>query len=117
MNKRETGTKYETLAAEYLLQNGYHILHKNFRCKQGEVDIIARDGKYLVFIEVKYRSTLRSGHAVSAVSYKKQQTISRVAAFYLLKYKLSDSTPCRFDVVAIDGERIQLYKNAFEYHI
>ncbi len=117
MNKRETGAKYETLAVEYLQERGYEILKQNFRCKQGEVDIIARDGKYLVFIEVKYRSTSRSGCAVSAVSYKKQQTISRVAAFYLLKHRLSDSTPCRFDVVAIDGERIQLYKNAFEYHI
>lgn len=115
MNKRSIGTKYETLACSYLEEQGYEILERNFRCRIGEIDIIAWDGGYLVFIEVKYREKEGCGQAVYAVSSKKQQVISKVAAFYLLKKRLSESTPCRFDVVAIDGNKLQLYKNAFEY--
>jgi len=115
MNKRELGTKYEIVAAKYLQKMGYEILERNFRCRQGEIDIIAHDGQYLVFVEVKYRTDQSKGSAAMAVSHKKQQSISRVAAFYLLKNQLSDDTPCRFDVVAIDGEEIQIYKNAFDY--
>ena len=115
MNKRAKGTRYESMAACYLEEKGYRILEQNFRCKQGEVDIIAQDGKYLIFVEVKYRRNASHGYAVEAVLYKKQQNISRVAAFYLLRHGLSEDTPCRFDVIAIDGENIQHYENAFEY--
>lgn len=115
MNKRNIGTKYESIACEFLERQGYEILERNYRCRIGEIDIIARDGIYLVFLEVKYRAKDGCGQAVYAVSLKKQQVISRVAAFYLLKNRLSESTPCRFDVVAIDGNKLRLYKNAFEY--
>lgn len=54
-NRRAIGTEYETLACEYLTRHGYQILCRNFRCRQGEIDIITRDRDYLVFIEVKYR--------------------------------------------------------------
>lgn len=115
MNNRKSGKKYETMAAEYLERHGFVILEKNFRSKWGEIDLIARDGRYVVFVEVKYRSSQRAGAAAAAVNYKKQYTISRVAAFYLIKNHLSEYTPCRFDVVAIDCEKIELYKNAFDY--
>ncbi len=115
MNKRNVGTKYETIACEYLKAQGYEILERNFRCRQGEIDIIAKDGRYLVFVEVKYRANAVCGYAASAVSRKKQQVISRVAAFYLIKNRLSDTVPCRFDVVAIDDKEIHIYKNAFDY--
>ena len=116
MNKRRIGTKYETIACQYLETQGYRVLERNFRCRIGEIDLIAWDGAYLVFIEVKYRESEGCGQAVYAVSKKKQQVISKVAAYYLLKRRLSDSVPCRFDVVAIDGSQLQLYKNAFEYY-
>lgn len=115
MNTRAIGTKYEDLAVSYLETEGYKVMERNFRCRFGEIDIIARDGHHLVFVEVKYRTDASKGSAVSSVSKKKQQNISRVAAFYLLKKHLSEDTPCRFDVVAIDGEQIKLYKNAFDY--
>lgn len=115
MNKRQTGSAYEAIAADYLRAKGYEILKQNYRCKSGEIDLIARDGRYLVFVEVKYRATGESGSASAAVNYKKQRIISRVAAFYLLQNRLSEETPCRFDVVAIDGERVTLYKDAFDY--
>lgn len=115
MNNRKTGTRYETMAAEYLEKHGYQILERNFRCKSGEIDLIARDGQYLVFVEVKYRKSTSHGSAAAAVFTKKQQNISRVAAFYLLKNHLPEYTSCRFDVATIDGNEIHIYKNAFDY--
>lgn len=115
MNKREAGAHYEEVAVEYLKQRGYHLLKKNYRCRQGEVDLICRDGKYLVFIEVKYRTSPRQGSGFAAVDAKKQRRISRVAAYYLLENQMGDETPCRFDVVSIDGQQISLIKNAFDY--
>lgn len=115
MNKRNIGTKYETIACEFLVRQGYEILERNYRCRIGEIDIIARDGEYLVFLEVKYRAKDGCGQAVYAVSAKKQQVISKVAAFYLLRSRMPESIPCRFDVVAVDGNKLRLYKNAFEY--
>lgn len=113
-NKRRIGTDYERKAAEYLNQHGYDILECNFRCRQGEIDIIARDGEYICFVEVKYRASDARGAAVCAVNYSKQQKIIRVARYYMMLHGLDEWTPCRFDVVAIDGEDITLYKNAFQ---
>ena len=62
-NKRRTGGCYEAAAAAYLEKQGLVILRKNYRCRSGEIDLIARDGRYLVFIEVKYRNTAVSGSA------------------------------------------------------
>lgn len=113
MNKRRIGTVYERQAAEYLKSKGYQILENNFRCRIGEIDLIARDGGYLVFAEVKYRSDSFCGNALEAVTVKKQQTIRRVAQFYLLSHHLSEDIPCRFDVVGITGTEITLVKDAF----
>ena len=65
-NRRAIGTEYETLACEYLTRHGYQILCRNFRCRQGEIDIIARDRDYLVFIEVKYRRDEHEGDPAQA---------------------------------------------------
>lgn len=113
MNKRRIGTVYERQAAEYLKSKGYQILENNYRCRIGEIDLIARDGGYLVFVEVKYRSDGFCGNALEAVTVKKQQTIRRVAQFYLLSHHLSEDIPCRFDVVGITGTEITLVKDAF----
>ena len=94
---------------------GAYIKERNFRCRMGEIDLIIRDGRYLAFVEVKYRRTEECGWAAEAVDARKQRVISRVAQFYLHRYGYPEDTPCRFDVVAIDGERIQWIKNAFDY--
>ena len=70
-------------AAAYLKKKGYRILEANFRCRFGEIDLIARDGAYLVFIEVKYRSSLKDGDSLEAVNRRKQRKIIRVAEYYL----------------------------------
>ena len=113
-NKRQIGTEKEKLAGAYLEKNGYKIIEYNFRCRQGEIDIIARDGEYLVFCEVKYRSDMSKGTPLEAVDYKKQRVISRCALFYIMKQRLGD-VPCRFDVVSITNQEIQVIKNAFDY--
>ena len=111
---RKIGSCHEEEAAAFLKKQGLFIVTKNFRCKSGEIDLIVRDGKYLVFVEVKYRSNKESGYASAAVDYRKQKRISQAAQFFLLRYGYGEP-PCRFDVVAIDGEQIQWIKNAFDY--
>ena len=115
MNKRAVGTAYEKEAGAYLEKQGYQILEYNFRCRSGEIDIIARDGEYLVFVEVKYRTNAKSGNPFEAVDSCKQRTISRTALYYCLKHGYGETTPCRCDVAAVLGEEITLIKNAFEY--
>ncbi len=112
VNKRETGSRYETLAAAYLTKSGYVILERNFRGRQGEIDLIARDGTYLVFIEVKYRANGAMGDPLEAVGAIKQQRIRQTAAWYLRRHGLPEDTPCRFDVVGITGSIVQLGKDA-----
>lgn len=111
-NNRRVGGRYEEVAADFLKKQGLYIVEMNFRCKNGEIDLIARDGKYLVFVEVKYRSDQSSGWASSAVNYSKQLRISRAAAFYLIRHGYGE-VPCRFDVVAIDNKEIEWIQNAF----
>lgn len=115
MNKRILGTQYEQRAADFLKEQGYFILQKNYRCRLGEIDIIARDRKYLVFVEVKYRRNDKKGYPGQAVTYQKQRTISKVAGEYLMRHSYNMEVLCRFDVVSILGEEITLIKNAFEY--
>ncbi len=112
-NKRQTGTSYEMKAEEYLLQKGYKILERNFGNRGGEIDIIAKDSEYFCFIEVKYRATNEFGSPLEAVDYRKQNQIRKVALYYLMKNKLSEWTPCRFDVIAFEGENLTHVENAF----
>lgn len=110
---KRTGLYYEAQAAGFLAKQGYEILERNFRCPAGEIDLIAKEGEYLCFIEVKYRSESETGTPEEAVDGKKQKRISRAALYYLMRQGFSDTTPCRFDVVGICPEEIRLTKNAF----
>lgn len=115
LSNRAIGTAYEQVSEAILQTHGYKILEKNFRCKQGEIDFIAKDEGYLVFIEVKYRHSDGQGQPGEAVNFRKQRRISRVALYYMMTKSLDETTPCRFDVVSILGEEVTLYKNAFEF--
>lgn len=114
-NNRRVGSGYEKLAADYLISQGYEIVEMNFRCRTGEIDIIAREGRYLVFVEVKYRKGRGIGNPLEAVTPAKQRVISRVAVYYMIQHRLAESTPCRFDVVGITPDGITLVRNAFSY--
>ena len=113
-NKRAEGGRYEQIAGKYLEERGYEIICYNYRCRIGEIDIIARDGESLVFCEVKYRRDTSKGHPAEAVDARKQRVIARCAMYYITANRLPE-IPCRFDVVAILGEEITHIKNAFEY--
>ena len=80
MNQREVGTRQESRAAEYLESLGYHILERNFRCRFGEIDLIAEQDDTYVFIEVKYRTGRTAGDPASAVDGKKQKKITEDSA-------------------------------------
>lgn len=112
-NKRALGGRFEELAAEYLTAKGLCIIEKNYRSRHGEIDLIARDGDYLVFAEVKYRRDDKMGDPAEAVGYYKQARIRETARYYLHRNRYGDDTPCRFDIVAILGEEIRWIKNAF----
>jgi len=96
----------------YLEKQGMKILQRNFRCRMGELDLIAQEGECLVFVEVKYRTSNRYGSPLEAVNARKQSTIRKVAQYYLLGRKWLDC-PVRFDVVGICGDQIEHIRNAF----
>ena len=118
INKRQIGADKEAFVCEWLERNGYRIVERNFLCRIGEIDVVAREGGYLVFIEVKYRSQDVNGLPEEAVDWRKQRVISRVALYYLRRFGYGEETPVRFDVVALFGEdefSVTLYQNAFEF--
>lgn len=115
MNKRAVGAVWEQNAAQYLADRGMKILERNYRNRQGEIDIIGRHEGYLVFVEVKYRGSLEKGYASEAVDGRKQRQICRVSDYYRYTHGLEDDTAVRFDVVAVQGDRIEWLQDAFSY--
>lgn len=117
----DTGLKGENIAARYLEEAGYTILQRNFKNRQGEIDIIAEDQNTLVFIEVKTRRSKQFGPPSEAVTFRKQIQISRVAQYYLARHDLFDRD-ARFDVISVtladeNSPVIELISNAFELAI
>lgn len=99
--RRTTGREAEEAAARHLLARGFEIAERNWRCRAGEIDLIATDGNILVFVEVRSRrNPSRFGTAVEAVSPRKQVQVRSVAQFYLAMKK-NPCGPIRFDVVAV----------------
>lgn len=115
MNNREKGAQKEQEVCAYLLSKGIIIKERNFRCRQGEIDMIGYDGACLVFFEVKYRRSQSAGSAAEAVGYTKQRKICRTADYYRMTHHCGEDVPVRFDVIAIDGEELRWIKNAFYY--
>ena len=92
----------EDRAAAELERRGYAILARRYRTRHGEIDIVARDGETVVFVEVKAKETAEFGTAAEAVTVRKQRRVISMAVDFLARNRLT-SHPCRFDVVAIDG--------------
>lgn len=117
------GQQTELLAEQYLTQQGLALVTKNFHSRQGEIDLIMHESspnneKTWVFVEVKYRKSNQFGGAIHAISASKQRKIKHCVAFFLQKSGLNEyNTPCRVDVVAIEGNlnnpNITWLKNAF----
>jgi putative endonuclease len=110
----------EDLACEELRRQGYTIHDRRFRTRWGELDIIARDGAVLVFVEVRARSGGNFGNPFESVTWQKQHRLSRMASAYLFSKRLSDIA-CRFDIVGVTGTTggtftIEVVKSAFDFH-
>ncbi|UCD66561.1 MAG: YraN family protein [Deltaproteobacteria bacterium] len=123
LQKKELGANGEELAARYLMSQGYRILERNYRIRLGEIDIIAEQGKDLVFIEVKTRSDTLFGSPLDSVTIPKQRQLSKVALEYMSRQGCHNR-PARFDVVGVQlkglnaqqlqNVNIELVQNAFD---
>ena len=115
--RQQFGSNSESLATWYLKKSGYKILEQNYRTPLGEIDIIAKEKKTIVFVEVKSRRSNRYGNPKWAVTTRKQRKISMVALQYLKSTRQMDNR-ARFDVVTVisnqDEPQIEIVKNAFE---
>lgn len=111
------GLQGEVAAADFIQNKGLTILERNFRTKRGEIDLIAQDGAYIVFIEVRFRQPYSMVSAAESVTPQKQKNIIRTALYYLQKNKLVDKCPCRFDVITVEPQQQTFIctwiKNAF----
>lgn len=112
MNPR--GEKAETLAADFLHGKGLRIVVRNYRSRYGEIDLIAREGATLVFVEVRSRSSETYGGAAASITAAKREKLIKTARHYLAG--VTPLPPCRFDAVLVSGEppRIEWVRNAIE---
>ncbi|SDJ64869.1 YraN family protein [Microbulbifer yueqingensis] len=100
------GSRMEARAADFLQQAGLRIAARNYRCRRGEIDLVAWEGDTLVFVEVRFRRNSHFGTAGASVDRQKQRKLLAAAESYLVEHRLD--CQCRFDVVAIDGEAEQI---------
>ena len=121
MSKQDTGNYGEHLACEYLKKLGYKILERNFRIRGGEIDIVAKDGDYLVFVEVKARYSHEYGLPVDSITSWKVKALIKSAAFYVQNVKWGGK-PYRLDMVSVDfvdrqkdNPNMEVYKNITDY--
>ena len=108
----------ESFAEQHLSKQGLILIERNFHSRQGEVDLIMLDGNTYVFVEVKYRKSKGFGGAIAAISASKQKKVKHCITFYLHQRGLNEyNTPCRIDVVTLEGDIVQpqvtWLKNAF----
>ena len=121
MDKRQAlGRRGEDIACERLRNEGYIIADRRFRTRCGELDIVAWDGRVLVFVEVRARSGCRFGTPLESVTWQKRQRLSAMAAAYVGARRLA-GTACRFDVVSIvqqpGGDTVEWVKGAFDMEV
>jgi len=98
------GARFEQLALEYMERAGLKLVERNYRTRFGELDLIMRDGATLVFVEVRYRRDPHFGGGAASVGVAKRQKLTRAAQGFLQAYPRFASSPCRFDVIAFDGD-------------
>lgn len=116
MHNRDLGNWGEEQAVKFLEEKGYQIICRNFNSYKGEIDIVAKDGRELVFCEVKTRRNISYGMPIEAVNYYKKKHLYATGEYYLYKYKIKN-TPVRFDIIEVllinHKTTINHVKNAF----
>lgn len=115
-SSQKSGQRAEELAHDYLLSQGLSCLTRNYRCRRGEIDLIMKEGEYIVFIEVRMRRSVRFGNAEESIDWRKQQKIIATALHFLHAHRLNYS-PVRFDVLTLPGNndrtKIKWIRDAF----
>ncbi|MGZ5033276.1 MAG: YraN family protein [Usitatibacter sp.] len=106
------GGEAEEEAARFLARQGLEIVRRNYRTRQGEIDLIARDGAVLVFVEVRLRTSERYGGALGSIHARKRRRIEAAARHFLMRFEREPA--CRFDVVTLDGREATWLRGAFE---
>jgi putative endonuclease len=106
-SRRLTGDHFEALACRMLERHGLSCVARNYLTRDGEVDLIMRDGRELVFVEVRYRASRGFGDAAASITPAKRQRIVRAARHFLATHRGFGSVACRFDVVTYDGDRCE----------
>lgn len=114
MERQQQGQSAEEQACRYLQQRGLELVERNYRCRQGEIDLIMRDRQSTIFVEVRYRSSSRFGGAAASVDRRKQEKLIAAASHYLQHHPRLAQQPARFDVVAITPEALQWIEDAFQ---
>jgi putative endonuclease len=112
--RRATGDRFEGAALSYLQQRGLRLVRANFLCRHGEIDLVMRDGETLVFVEVRYRKSGAFGGAVGSITQAKRRKLISAAHIWLAWHPHDARRPCRFDVLAFEGDGIEWIPNAFE---
>lgn len=111
-NPAHIGRRAERQACRFLQKRGLRLLHKNYRCQAGEIDLIMQDQDERVFVEVRYRRQQNFGGALASVTQKKQKRIGQAAKHYLMTHDYQGA--CRFDVLALDAKKApEWIQNAF----
>ena len=112
--RRATGDHFEGAARSFLEQRGLRLLRANFLCRHGEIDLVMREGDTLVFVEVRYRRSGAFGGALASVTVAKQRKLVSAALFWLRCHAADANRPCRFDVLAFEGESVEWIRGAFD---
>ena len=114
LTSKQTGDVWEAAARRWLESKGQHFVAANVRERGGEIDLIMRDGKTTVFVEVRYRRSAQFGGAAASVTWSKQHKLLQTARLWLARHNGSfDTVDCRFDVLAFTGNDVEWFKDAF----
>ncbi|MDB6145089.1 MAG: hypothetical protein JWP80_4133 [Pseudomonas sp.] len=118
-SRQNAGREAEAFALQYLQHQGLRLITQNWLCKRGELDLVMLDGDTVVFVEVRYRRHAGWGGALESVDFRKREKLILAAQFFLQKQSRWANSPCRFDVIAINGDPgsapvLNWLKNAFD---
>lgn len=112
--RRVTGDRFEGAARAFLEERGLRLVRANFLCRHGEIDLVMRDGETVVFVEVRYRRNGAFGGALGSVTPAKRRKLVSAAHLWIAWHPYDARRPCRFDVLAFEGDGVEWVRGAFE---
>jgi putative endonuclease len=112
--RRATGDRFEGAARAFLEERGLRLVRANFLCRHGEIDLVMRDGETVVFVEVRYRCNGAFGGALGSVTAAKRRKLVSAAHLWIAWHPHDARRPCRFDVLAFEGDGVEWVRGAFD---